>query len=69
MNVPIDYNDDAERLFTHPLLLPKEDKPGTMSTAEKNCIKKYDQQYFFCTKCQIRSTNTTKIKCAKNKKN
>ena len=26
MNVPTDYDDDAERLRTHPLLLPKEDE-------------------------------------------
>ena len=34
MNVPEDYDDEAERLRTHPLLLPKEDDPTTLSTAD-----------------------------------
>ena len=40
MNVPMNYDDEAERLLTHPLLLPKEDKSETMSTADKNVLKK-----------------------------
>ena len=40
MNVPMNYDDEAERLLTHPLLPPKEDKPGTMSTADKIVLKK-----------------------------
>ena len=27
MNVPINYDDDAERLKTHPLLLPLDERP------------------------------------------
>ena len=33
MNVPQDYDDEAERLRTHPLLLPKEDDSTKLSTA------------------------------------
>ena len=40
MNVPKDYDDDAERLRTHPLLLPKEDNSGELSTENKNVLKK-----------------------------
>ena len=40
MNVPINYEGEAEHLRTHPLLLPKEDKSEKMSTADKNVLKK-----------------------------
>ena len=40
MNVPTDYDDEAERLRMHPLLLPKEDEAKPLSTAEKNVLKK-----------------------------
>ena len=40
MHAPMDYDDDAERLRTHLLLLLKEDKSETMSTADKNFPKK-----------------------------
>ena len=40
MIVPTYYDDDAERLRTHPILLPKEDDSKTSSTADKNVLKK-----------------------------
>ena len=40
MNVPTDYDDEAERLRTHPLLLPKEDDSKELSEADKNVLKK-----------------------------
>ena len=40
MNVPTDYDDEAERLCTHPLLLPKEDDLEGLSTADKEVLKK-----------------------------
>ena len=41
INVPQDYDDDAERLRTHPLLLPKqEEETEELSTEEKNVLKK-----------------------------
>ena len=40
MNVPQDYDDEAERLRTHPLLLPKEDDSTKLSTADKNVLNK-----------------------------
>ena len=40
MNVPKEYDDKAERLQTHPILLPKEDVPGTMSATDKAVLKK-----------------------------
>ena len=39
-NVPTDYDDEAEHLRTHPLLLTKEDDSKGLSTADKNIIKK-----------------------------
>ena len=38
MNVPPDYDDGAERLRTHPLLLPKEDDSTKLSTADTNVL-------------------------------
>ena len=35
----MNYDDDAERLRTHPLLLPKEDKSETLSTVDKIVLK------------------------------
>ena len=40
MNVPQDYDDEAERIRTHPLLLTKEDDSKKFSTADKNVLKK-----------------------------
>ena len=41
MNVPQDYDDDAERLRTHPELLPKQEaKTGKLSTEDTNVLKK-----------------------------
>ena len=40
MNVPTDYDDEAERLCTHPLLLPKDDDSEGLSNADKNVLKK-----------------------------
>ena len=40
MNVPTDYDDEAERLRTHRLLLPTEEDSKGLSTADKNDLKK-----------------------------
>ena len=40
VNVPQDYDDEAERLCAHPLLLPKEDNTTKLSTADKNVLNK-----------------------------
>ena len=41
MNIPQDYDNDAERLRTHPLLLPKqEEESEELSTEDKNVLKK-----------------------------
>ena len=40
MNVPQDYDNESERLRTHPLLLPKEDDSTKLSTADKNVLNK-----------------------------
>ena len=40
MDVPQDYDNEAERLRTHPLLLPKEDDSTKLSTANKNVLNK-----------------------------
>ena len=47
MNVPTDYDDNAERLRTHPLLLPKEDDSKRLSTADKNFLKKMTNHIYF----------------------
>ena len=48
MNAPQDYDDDAERLRTHPLLLPKqEEKSEEMSTEDKNVLKKTTNKIVF----------------------
>ena len=39
MNVPSDYDDEAERLRTHPLLLPKEEDSKELSEADKHVLK------------------------------
>ena len=50
MNVPQDYDDDAERLRTHPLLLPKqEEDTEEISTEDKKCLEKDDQQNIVLT--------------------
>ena len=40
MNVPQDYDDEAERPRTHPLLLTKDDDSIKLSTADKNVLNK-----------------------------
>ena len=40
MNVPTDYDDEAERLRTHPLLLPHDDDSKELSEADQNVLKK-----------------------------
>ena len=47
MNVPKDYDDAAERMSTHPLLLPKEDVPGTVPAADKTVLKKTNNKISF----------------------
>ena len=59
MNVPENYNDDAERLRTYPLLIPKQDDPENFSAQEKNGFTKNDQQCIFRTRSQVQPKNTT----------
>ena len=47
MNVSKEYDDEVERLSTHPILLPKEDAPGTISAAEKAVLKKTNDKISF----------------------
>ena len=48
MNIPQDYDDDAERLRTHPLPLPKqEEESEEMSTEDKNVLKKTTNKIVF----------------------
>ena len=47
MNVPTDYDDEAERLRTHPLLLPKKDDSKQLSEADKNVLKKTTNNIYF----------------------
>ena len=47
MNVPQDYDDEAERLRTHPLLLPKEDDSTKLSTADTNVLNKTTNKISF----------------------
>ena len=47
MNVPEDYDDEAERLRTHPLLLPKEDDSTTLSTADITVLNKTTNKISF----------------------
>ena len=47
MNVPQDYDDDAERLRTHPLLLPKQEETEEMPTEDKNVLKKTTKNISF----------------------
>ena len=50
MNAPQDYDDDAERLRTHPLLLPEqEEETEEMSTEDKNVLKKTTNNISFST--------------------
>ena len=46
MNVSEDYDDDAERLHTHSLLLSKNDKPGVLSTTDRNVPNKRPKVFF-----------------------
>ena len=47
MNVPKEYDDEEERPRTHPLLLPKEDIPGTMTATDKVVLKKTNDKILF----------------------
>ena len=48
MNVPEDYDNDVERLRTHPLLLLKqEEESEEMSTEDKNVLKKTSHNVLF----------------------
>ena len=48
MNVPQDYDDDAERLRTHPDLLPKQkEETEELSTEDKNVLKKTSNNISF----------------------
>ena len=47
MNVPMNYDDEAECLRTPPLLLHKRDKLGTMTTADKIVLKKTNDKISF----------------------
>ena len=47
MNVPKDYDDAAERMSTHPLLLPKEDVPGTVPAADKAVLENTNGKVYF----------------------
>ena len=40
MNVPKEYDGEAERLLTHPLLLPKQDIPNIITKPDKAALKK-----------------------------
>ena len=47
MNVPQDYDDEAERIRTHPLLLPKEDDSTKLSTADITVLNKTTNKISF----------------------
>ena len=47
MNVPQDYDDEAERLRTHPLLLPKEEDSTKLSTADTIVFNKKTNKISF----------------------
>ena len=47
MNVPQDYDDKAERLRTHPLLLPKEDDSTKLSTTDTVVLNKTTNKMSF----------------------
>ena len=47
MNIPKGYDDEAKSLSTHPLLLPTEDGPHTVSAADKAVLKKDKQEDLF----------------------
>ena len=47
MDVPKDYDDEAERLSTHSLLRSNEDVPGTMTAADKTVLKKTNDKVSF----------------------
>ena len=40
MNIPKDYDNEAERLLTYPNLLPKQDIPGTMPETDRAVLMK-----------------------------
>ena len=60
MNVPRDYDDEAERLRTHPLLLPKEDESKGLSTVDKNVLKKTTNNNSFAP--DVKFTHRTLIR-------
>ena len=47
MNVPQDYDDEAERLRTHHLLLPKDDDSTKLSTADIIVLNKTTNKIAF----------------------
>ena len=47
MNIPREYDDEAGRLRTHPVLLPKEDVAGTMTAANQNILKETNGKVSF----------------------
>ena len=47
MKVPIDYDDEVERLRRQPLLLPKEYDSKELSEADKNVLKKMTNNISF----------------------
>ena len=59
MNVPKQYNDEAERLWTHPLLLPKEDVPCTIYVADKAVLDKTNDKISFMPRVLFAQKITT----------
>ena len=53
MNAPKDYNNKAEHLRTHPLLLPKEDDPGIVISADKAVLKKTNDKISFSPRVSL----------------
>ena len=71
MNVPQHYNDEAEHLRTHPLLLPKEDDSTKLSTADTNVLNKTTNNISFApdvkfTQWTLRRPNVPRIKMEQN---
>ena len=60
MNVPQDYDDEAERLRTHPLLLLKDDDSKKLSMADKNVLNKTTNNISFAP--DVKFTQRTLLK-------
>ena len=60
MNVPQDYDNEAERLRTHPLLLPKNDDSKKLSMADKNVLNKTTNNISFAP--DVKFTQRTLLK-------